>query len=393
MTQHFNTLIIGGGPAGSACGIALNRKGLQSCIVEKFTFPRVKLCAGLFTRKGQDCLRQLLGDDTYAAALDASLMARESIFALHRGMDEFVSCDLSLPDNQPKSVRGTDCRIMLVSRPKLDEFLARHYAASGGTLLEGDALDTIDFDAKIATLCSGRQISYDNLVAADGAVSRIANLLAKHDSRFPYKPENGLCLEINVDRNDLDINGVRIYFDIVPRLYAWVFSKGEKVCIGLGKHPATDIDAVATMRQFCRDLGVRNMDKYPIRGAMLPFGVVMQKPVWGKHLFFVGDAAGLVTPPTGEGIYFALQSGVYAAEAIAAASPASYSKSLNLLRRIIRQGHKYQELTESPERMQYIYANAPAKYRFFAHFYLSQIEQPSLLPFWQVALKYKLDKL
>ena len=393
MARHFNTLIIGCGPAGSACGISLNKKGIENCIVEKFTFPRVKLCAGLFTKKGQDCLLSLLDKDAYKAAMQESLMAREAIFALHKGLDEFVSCDLTVPDNQPKSVRNSDCRIVLVDRPKLDEFLARHYVATGGTLIEGDSLVSIDFAQKTAFLRSGEQISYDHLVAADGANSRTANLLAKHDPNFRNKPANGLCLEINVDRADLDVMGIHIHFDVVPRLYAWVFSKGEKVCIGLGKHPDTDIDAVATMRQFCEDLGVRNMDKYPIRGAMLPFGKVMAKPVWDKHLIFVGDAAGLVSPPTGEGIYFALKSGIYAAEAIAEGNPSAYNRKVTFLRRIIEQGQKYQELTESPGKMEYVYENAGAKHRFFSHFYLSQIEHPGLSPFWQVAMKYKIDRL
>ncbi|MCF0202416.1 MAG: FAD-dependent monooxygenase [Bacteroidaceae bacterium] len=391
---HFNTLIIGGGPSGSSCGIRLRKEGAECCIVDRRTFPRTKLCAGLFTHKSQQCLRHLLGEEDYSKAINTSLMSQEARFSLYRGMDELVTCDLTDRNLQPKQLRDTDCRIMLLSRPKLDEFLLRHFQKMGGTVMEGDALKAVDFESKTATLSSGRQIQFDNLIAADGANSSVERLLAKHDSSFKKRPDDALCLEINVDREDLNMDGVRIYFDIVPNSYAWVFAKGEKTCIGLVKEGKEGKESVSQiMTSFCRKIGVKNMEKYPLKGAMLPFNSLMEKPAYKDFLYFIGDAAGLVTLPTGEGIYFALQSGVYAAESVLSQlHTEQYLKKVEYLHRIIHRGQYYQKLLETPRYISFLYRHASRNARFITYFYLTQIERASHEAFWKVVLRYKIGK-
>lgn len=394
MDYHFNTLIIGGGPSGSSCGISLLNGGASCCIVDRYSFPRVKLCAGLFTGKSQECLKSVLGQDVYDDVMRKVLMAKEDTFSLYKGMTSLVSCNLQKEENQPLSLRHTDCRIRLVNRPLLDEQLIKHYVSLGGMLVENDAVKDIDFEAKVATLTSGRTIRYEHLVAADGANSTTEHLLAKHDECFVKKGKSAMCIEINVDRSDLDVGGVNIYFDIVKGSYAWVFSKGEKVCIGLVKLPwQSDVDVNRTMLSFCEMLGVKNMDKYPLRGAMLPFGNILPMPVWKDSVFFVGDAAGLVEPLTGEGIYYALQSGQYAAESIIADSTEMYLEKVAYLHALINKGRYYQSLLEKKFTSKLFFSHAHRHPHFISHFYLSQIEHASLDSFLKIVWKYKCKKL
>lgn len=393
MEYHFNTLIVGGGPSGCACGITLLKGGRDCCIVDKYAFPRTKLCAGLFTAKSQGCLQSVLGQAVYAEAMRTAMMSEENTFSLFRGMKPLVTCNLTNTSEQPVALRHSDCHIHLVNRPVLDNFLIRHFVSLGGFLIEGDAVKDVDFAGKVVTLASGTIVRYDNLVAADGATSMVEKALVRHDGTFAAKGNSALCLEINVDREDYDANGVNIYFDIVKGSYAWVFAKGEKVCIGLVKLPwQKNNDVQRTMLDFCKDLGVKNMDKYPLRGAMLPFGNMMPRPVWGGNVYFVGDAAGLVEPLTGEGIYYALQSGQYAAESILEGGTERYLGKVAYLHSLISKGRYYQSLLEMKLPSRFFFRHAPHHRRFISYFYLTQIEHASLDSFWKIMWKYKRQK-
>ena len=386
-------LIIGGGPSGSSCGITLQKASIDCCIVDKAKFPRVKLCAGLFTHKSQKCLLDILGQKDYTDAMNQVETSQEAEFGLWLRDKQLTSCMqpetakcLGVPDDGT----GWDGHIRLVDRPALDNYLLRYYQRLGGKLIEGDGLKDIDFAQKTATLTSGQCISYQYLVAADGAASRIEHLLKKEDKTFEAKGFGmTTCLEINVDREDLDKRGVHIYFGFIPKSYAWLFSKGEKVCLGLGRPEGVNTDIQEAMRDFCTTIGLKHPEKYPFKGALLPFGNVMKKPVWKDHVLFVGDAAGLVEPLTGEGIFYALQSGYDAAKSLISGDLAEYLDSVKVLKAIIKKGIGCQKLLESPTSSNFLFTHAPKNERFITYFYHTQIEQRSTAPFWKTCLKYK----
>ena len=53
---RFDAIIVGGGPAGSACARVLVRAGLRVAVVDRRRFPRVKLCAGWISAPVWDVL-------------------------------------------------------------------------------------------------------------------------------------------------------------------------------------------------------------------------------------------------------------------------------------------------------------------------------------------------
>ena len=376
---EVHTLVIGGGPSGSSCAIAAARRGLSTCLVEARRLPRVKLCAGLFTGKSQQALLHLLGDDDYATLMRKVVCSEETYFALFDGMKCLVSCTPYRP-------------IVLIDRPEFDYQLTQYYTSIGGTLIEGDALVSVDFDAHVATLQSGKEVKYQYLVAADGANSKVEHLLtaAKGKANFKPKTRSAMCIEVNVDRQDLpDASGVCIHFGIVPDSYAWSFAKGEKVCLGLVKLVGQTFNAQQAMTKFMTDLGVRNIDRYPLRGAMLPFGNIMPRPVCGD-VYFVGDAAGLVEPLTGEGIYYALQSGIDAGESVGDAD--EYLKRNDYLVRLIRKGGKYQKMLEMRAARQLFVSHASRHPGFITHFYSTQIDEGCLDSFFTIWRKYRNTK-
>jgi len=216
------TLIIGAGPAGCACGITSRKKGIDSIVVEKARLPRVKLCAGLVTGKALSCLKNMLGDDFERLMQEIPVSHSEGFTLLHNYV-KLLSCKTEKP-------------ITMVERPLFDNWLAQYYRSIGGTLIEGTSLTALDLSAGKAMLGNGQEIEFETLVAADGANSTVARLLRKRDPKtFSHKVDNALCIEMNIDREDIDIDDdIKIFFGVVDKSYAWSFTKNDKVCLGLG---------------------------------------------------------------------------------------------------------------------------------------------------------------
>lgn len=353
-----DTLIVGAGPSGMACALTLQKESRECLVVEKRVYPRVKLCGGLFTFKAQSVLRSILGERPFEECMAEVVRSRDDSLSLWRRTTHIVSLRPMRP-------------LVLIDRPAMDHFLVRHYKALGGKMLDGDALVAVDFQAQVATLASGQQIHYHHLVASDGANSTVERLLSASDPHFKRKKNKVATLEINVDKEDLAVDGVNIYFDIVPKTYAWAFSKGDKTCLGLGKMPGEEIDVNAVFRDFLSSLHLRRPERYPLRGAMIPYGQVAPEWCHGTVLF-VGDSAGLVEPLTWEGIYYALRSGQMAGECLL--SGRSYRREVASMVSHIRHGRFYQRLFEHPLFLNQFYRHGPHHTDFMARFYAENID-------------------
>lgn len=365
--RKTDVLIIGAGPAGSACGISLLKAGVDCLVADKAMFPRMKLCGGLFTKKGQDCLHDILGDEAWRECMEESVMGREENFAMWHNYELVVRVKL-------------DNKMVLIDRPTFDSFLVQHYKKIGGAMIEGDGLKSVDFDAHRATLESGEEIEYKRLVAADGVNSTVGHLLAKADKRYKYSDENGFCIEVFVDEEDCDIEDVNIYFNLVPEAYAWVFKKGKKHAIGLGARIKKKHDLRKVQLEFMKRLGVRNIDKYPLRGALIPSEV---RPSEWKHadVLFAGDAGGFVELLTYEGIYYALRSGQLAAESIS--KGVAYSKLVKPIYNKMKHGSFFQRFFFWDPFFKVFSKYGHSHGRFVAQFYTENIDNIPSVPLWK----------
>ena len=367
-------LVIGCGPAGAAAGISALKSGRDVMVVEARKHPRLKLCAGLLTQKTHRALRHLLGDDGYDECMAVAVMSREPYFALWDGLKSAGRFPVKN-------------KITLIDRVLFDDFLSKYYVRKGGKLVENDALVDIDFNERIATLQSGERIAYKRLIAADGANSRVRRLREKFEGRTLLNTNrNVLCVEVNVDAQDLDVPDVNVILNVVPRSYAWSFAKGSKVCLGMVKFRGEKFDVNQTMRQFMVDLGVCNVDKYQVKGAMLPFGNHMKRAARDESIFFVGDAAGFVEPLTGEGIYYALQSGIDAGESPTAAE---YTRRLKEVCRLINASRFYQRMMEIKLARKLLLHYCGTHVEFMTLFYDKHIDNGLSDSFLKMADEYK----
>lgn len=388
LSLQTHTLIIGGGPAGSLCGISLQQHHSDCLLVDRARFPRLKLCAGVVTGKAREVLREVLGDDGLRSHLSETQVGHERHLRLWNRRHCFVDCDMQDRRVVPAQWRDEDWRFVLVDRPRFDAALIAHYKALGGQLIEDNGVRTIDFDRHIATLTDGTIVEYRNLVAADGAGSHTERLLAKAAPDFQPKGENALAYEINVSRDDLDIDGVNLYFGYLPETYAWAFAKGDTICLGACRLKGVHVDGQQAMRRFLGDIGLRHPERYPLKGALIPFDNAMPHPLWRDHVYFVGDAAGLDEAVTGEGIYFALRSGADAASAIAKANPVGYIQRNSVIQQHLRRGAKYQRLLASRLPFAFFRTVATMSNPFVGYFYLTQIDHLSFTPAPSIVAQY-----
>jgi flavin-dependent dehydrogenase len=416
--MYTDILIVGGGPAGTAAAIACTNYGVGCLLVEAKPYPRHKLCGGLFTAKARHLLETLVGQEAARECLEACTMSRETEFSLWEGhQTQGLAQVVDVNPREP---------ITLIDRVRFDEWMARHFEKLGdlrrcGRLIEGDALTSIDLDKHLATLASGRTIEYRRIIAADGANSFIEKCAIQQAPNGwvsrRAKHADAFCLETEVPKSQCPyITGVRIYFGVVPGSYAWAFSKGGTVCLGLVRMPGESFDVQATFREFLGHVGVHYPETQEIRGAMLPMCNPMKEPVaemW--RLLFAGDAAGLVEPLTGEGIYYAMQSGVFAAESHWLTSAnnrlghvgkygrlrgvssrdsltRTYMERIEHLHRYMRKAYAYQRVLMHPFVKPIFLRLAMNHPRFIEYFYSTQIERASLYSFPHIVWRYLVGK-
>ena len=286
--KSYDAVIVGGGPAGLSCAIRLKQKGISACVIEKARYPRDKLCGGLVTEKTYRELLDLCPGDPFPF---------ESCFIEKANR-------VSLWDRDQKKCE-TDVRhtLRIVDRKIFDARLMAYYRSIGGTVFEQEAVTGIDEAAK--QIYSRRSaFHYGLLIAADGARSVIRNRLGLS------LPDIGFCLEACIPRKDLPpYPGVQIRFNVIDNGYAWVFPCGEYWKAGFGSRYEPAFDYRKAFLAYLALLGVQRPEKYPLKGAFVPYGGYLPKAVVHDDVVFVGDAAGMVDPVYGEGLYFALRAG------------------------------------------------------------------------------------
>lgn len=325
MEHRYDTVIIGAGPAGLACGITLVECGRMPCIIERATFPRRKTCAGLVTAKTHRLIKEL-----FSGELPDGLFSNTSErIRLFKRSELLVSAALERP-------------VHFVSRTHFDNALAERYKALGGVLLEGERHITFDDDSRTVALQSGDTMRYEHLLFADGALSMSRRLWDCGKDVF------ALGVEAYVPADLLPTDSVDLYFDYLDSGYAWVFPHGDVVCIGAADLRRRGTDWIGIFDRFLSDLGVSGEGIERI-GAFLPYGKAIRQEKLPDHVLLLGDAGGLTDPISGEGLYMALQSGIYAAEALETETPKQhYLSSIEPLTKVVSEGLKVQHTLYSP---------------------------------------------
>ncbi|MEU8510529.1 geranylgeranyl reductase family protein [Kitasatospora sp. NPDC048722] len=326
-TEHrADVIVVGAGPSGSTAAYHLARTGLDVLLLEKAAFPREKVCGDGLTPRAVKQLTDLGIDVSEEAGW---LHNRGLRLVAGRRTIEFDWPELSAFPGYGAVRRRAD----------FDELLARRAAAAGARLVEranvaGPLVD--DRSGRITGVTAKlgddrRPVSYHApvVVAADGNSTRLSLAMKRYRrtdramgvayrTYFTTPRHDDRYLEAWLDLRDPTDPGRRL----LPG-YAWVFGMGDGTAnVGLGvlDTAGVDLDWRDLLRRWCEDLppGYEyspDAVTEPVRGSALPMGL-NRRPHYADGLLLVGDAGGTVSPGTGEGIAYAMESGRYAAETI-----------------------------------------------------------------------------
>ena len=307
--EHFDVLILGGGPAGSTCARVLVAGGARVAVIDRAEFPRVKLCAGWLSPAIWDVLE--LAPSEYP-----------------RGLWEWQTCHVHF--------RGADhaipCHGWFIRRYELDDFLLHR---SGAELHLGVQVKQPERDADGLWSIAGLRGRY--LVGAGGTHCPVARMLA------PTRPRRAAGVqELELQLDASAVARTRLGEDGEPELvlfddvggYGWNVPKSDWINVGCGTLDAT---AARRMWRATHD-HLRATGHLPpeaeaplehIKGhSYFLFEPVHLDAAYRDGAFLVGDSLGLAHPITAEGILPATVSGRRAAEAILAGEPESYPARL-----------------------------------------------------------------
>lgn len=279
--KKFDVIIIGCGPAGVAAAKTLLKNNVDFCMIDKEKYPRKKLCAGGLTDKSIRVLNEL--------ELEYQSVIKQ----------ECSSFELKTKNK----TRNLEIKksIVMVDRTEFDNNNLEQIKAKNKNVFEGETV--LDIDDNIV-ITSKDKYAFKYVIFADGVNG--------YSRKFSNLKNIGFSVEIDVsNRKDTSI---AISFDALRDGYAWIFPKGSYSTIGLGKFKNVKDDYKKLLKDFCDNYDI-TFDEKLVRGYPIPTGGYIKKAVIDNKIL-VGDAAALVDPISGEGIYYALISGKYAAEAI-----------------------------------------------------------------------------
>ena len=288
-----DAIVVGGGPAGSTCAWQLRRAGLDVVVLDKATFPRLKLCAGWVTPKVLRDLELAPGDYPHG------LLTFETL-RLHWG---------------PLSLAHA-ARQHSIRRIELDAFLLER----SGAEVHAHAVREIREEAGVYTIDGQFRAPY--LVGAGGTACPVYRALFRGaNPRDPTLQAATLELEFEYDWADPDCH-LWFFADGLPG-YAWYVPKaGGHVNVGLGGLAGQLNRGGRTLRDHWARFTRRLQRKGLVRDVALPpkgYSYYLRgrvDRVREGNAFLSGDAAGLATRDMCEGIGPAVESGLRAARAI-----------------------------------------------------------------------------
>ncbi len=285
--ERFDAVVIGAGPAGSCTSLHLARAGARVLLVDRARFPRDKPCGGGLTLRA---VRQLPVDPTPVVEHEVNRMEFRLGFRTRF---------------ERRGRRGPF--VLMTQRRRLDQYLAEQAAAAGADFRDGVRVGDLSPDGTLRV--DGAPVAAEILVGADGANGVTAKTLGLGGGIV-----HGVAFEGNAPFRERFRGLAVIELGTIPGGYGWVFPKGDHVNVGVGGWEREGPRLRDHLARLCREHGIDPERLEGVRGHRLPLRRPGSVPARGRALL-VGDAAGLVDPLTGDGMYEAFVSARLAAGA------------------------------------------------------------------------------
>ncbi len=304
-TTEYDTIVAGAGPAGVMAALEAAKRG-DVLLVDASTLPRNKSCGGMLNEYAQEFL------STFATVPPEIILDPAHVNFRYVDFDRGIR-------------RPTDVRFLNVDRQGFDEWLLSllpsNVQVRGATSVRGFAQD--DQGVHVA-LKNGRDpftLTCNNLIGADGARSNVRRSLGAENVATYVTLQDFVTLNGEIEP----------YFDCVymrgigdSYAYSYVVPKGETAIVGSVYYPRTT-----------RPSDKQDQTLEILRAAMPELGETVRREaatalyirsgtdvVPGKgRVLLAGEAGGFMSPTSGEGISYAMNTGALAGRAVAGSEP------------------------------------------------------------------------
>ncbi|MFM2422068.1 MAG: geranylgeranyl diphosphate reductase [Pseudomonadota bacterium] len=323
MAVTYDVVVVGGGPSGATAAHELATKGRSVVLLDRAG--RIKPCGGAIPPR-------LVKDFNIPNDL---IVARIS------------SARMVSPTDQEVDMPVTDGYVGMVDREHFDEWLRKRAANAGAERRTGtydgfsrdtDGIACVHYRAKDGTQ---HKVRARLVIGADGANSGVARDAVPKAGKAPFVFAYHEIIKAPQGSTSAAYDGKRcdVYYQgkLSPDFYAWVFPHGETASIGVGSAVKgfSLRNAVADLR---RQAGMEGFETVRTEGAPIPLHPLKK---WdnGRDVVLAGDAAGVVAPCSGEGIYYAMYGGQLAADAVDLALATGDAKALTTARKRFMKAH------------------------------------------------------
>jgi len=328
MSDQYDVIICGAGPAGACAGYEAASAGLKTLIVEKRTLPRYKTCGGGIPLTVANDLPKLVPE----AFVEATVTHLRHTWDFE---DAHVAALNPDPDQPSMS-------LWMVQRSVFDNALTERAAQAGCDVRDGVSVKTIEAEGETrvrVTTASGEVYSASHVIGADGANGIVARMAGLRKQRLlAIALEAEIPHEWGQGHETLRPEIAHLEY-AVKQGYAWVFPKAGHLSVGAGtfgrrsaegKGEASKEELARWIVGYLKALGVpKRREEIEFHGHPLPiWGGSEPVTAWNGRVLLAGDAAGLVNPLFGDGISYACRSGALAGRVLAAGQAARWTEAL-----------------------------------------------------------------
>ncbi|OQW89957.1 MAG: geranylgeranyl diphosphate reductase [Rhodoferax ferrireducens] len=325
ITSQYDVVVVGGGPSGATAADDLARQGLSVLLMDRQG--RTKPCGGAIPPR-------LIKDFEIP---DHLLVAK-------------VNCARMIsPKNNRVDIHIENGFVAMVNRDSFDEWLRERAQSHGATRLRAvyekisrdpDGVARVHFNPVLTQgVGESESVRARMIVAADGARSEIARQHIEGAEKTKYVFAYHEIVRAPVSDPMHDPYRCDVYYQgpISPDFYGWVFPHGDTMSVGTGSADKgfSLRGSVGKLREIA---GLSQVETLRREGAPIPLKPL---PRWenGRDIVLTGDAAGVVAPASGEGIYYAMACGRMVAEAVQNALKAGDAACLKQARKQFLKEH------------------------------------------------------
>ncbi|HLM93820.1 MAG TPA: geranylgeranyl reductase family protein [Gaiellaceae bacterium] len=288
--KRYDAIVVGAGPAGSTAAYRLACAGANVLLLDRAHFPRDKPCGGGVTGRA----------------------ARLLPLSIEPVVEHVVAAvDLRLSYGSTFARASGEPLVYMTQRKRLDHFLVQKAVEAGAELREGVKVGDLEVRPSGVSV---EGVEADVLIGADGVNGVTARALGLGGNRVVGVALEGNLSYANMDRSAYE-GRLALELGVVTGGYGWVFPKGDHANFGVGGWEVEGPRLRDHLRRLCEGHGVSFDDLEELRGYRLPLREPRSMMARGRALL-VGDAAGLVDPVSGDGMFEGFLSSQYAVEAV-----------------------------------------------------------------------------